>query len=140
VTEPAEPAERDQPDGPSRSGLKNPSAAVNGVGMAALLCEFVVILLAIQPIRIVSPHTSGSGLAIVAACAVACLAVVGTLRRRWGWAAAVVLQIVLIVAGVSGYAHWMLTGVGVVFLLAWVYLLSVRRTVIGNTSNSEQHG
>jgi hypothetical protein len=108
--------------------------------MATLLCEFLVILLAIQPIRIISPETSGSGLAIVAICAVLCLIATATLRLRWGWPTAVGLQVVLIVAGVSGLAHWMLTAVGIIFLLVWGYLYSVRRTVIGGSKKLPDGG
>ena len=52
------------------------------------------------------------------------------LRRAWAWYAGFVVQVLLIVAGFI--FHISLTIIGVLFLLLWIYVVSVRRTVLGN--------
>ena len=53
----------------------------------------------------------------------------GMLRRDWAWYAGFVIQAILIVAGFI--FHISLTILGVLFLLMWIYVVSVRRTVLG---------
>jgi hypothetical protein len=110
------------------SGLRNPAAAVRGVGMAALILECIVLLLSIQPIRMVAPHTPGWAYGVVVALAAGCLVVAALLRRPWGWGAGIPLQIAVVATGLLQYALFVL---GVVFLLIWLYVLKVRRDVIG---------
>lgn len=106
-----------------RSGLKNPAAAVRGVGMGALILEGIVLLLAIQPIRIIAPDTPGWGLAIVAVLGLACFGVAGLLRRPWGWHVGTALQVAVIATGVFQYSMFIL---GAVFLAIWIYVLRIR--------------
>jgi hypothetical protein len=108
------------------SGLRNPGAAVRGVGAGTLALEFVVLLLAIQPLRTLVSNAAAAGLA--AGLALACLLAAGLLRYRWAWPAIVGLQLVIVAAGI---VHWMLGAVGVIFLLVWVYVLNVRRSILG---------
>ncbi|MFG1921530.1 DUF4233 domain-containing protein [Cryptosporangium sp. NPDC048952] len=121
----AEPAE----DGAPQSGLKNPGAAVRGVGAAVLVLESLVLLLAIQPLRTLLPDASGAATALALGLAVLCLGAAGLLRRGWAWNAVTVLQIVIVATGVI---HWMLGVVGGIFLLVWIYVLNVRKTILGN--------
>jgi len=109
------------------SGLRNPPAAVRGMGMAALLLEAVVLLLALQPVRQFSPWSDAVALSITGALVVVCLAATGFLRRDWGWKFGVVVQVAVIAGGV---AHWSLAVLGVLFLAVWLYVLKVRRTVM----------
>lgn len=44
-----------------QSGLRNPSAAVRGLGAGTLAMEGIVLLLAIQPIRLLGGRLSGWG-------------------------------------------------------------------------------
>jgi hypothetical protein len=110
------------------SGLKNPGAAVRGVGAATLVLEFLVLLLAIQPLRTVLSNDTGQAAALAAGLAFACLVAAGLLRYRWAWPATTVLQVVIIATGI---VHWMLAAVGVIFLLVWLYVLNVRRSILG---------
>lgn len=110
------------------SGLRNPGAAVRGVGAATLSLEFVVLLLAIQPLRTVLPDQSGAAAALAAGLAVCCLLAAGLLRYRWAWNAVIGFQVVVVGTGI---VHWMLGAVGVIFLLVWIYVLNVRRTILG---------
>ena len=55
-----------------RSGLRNPEKAVRGLGAGTLALEALVLLLAIQPIRVVGGDLSGAAIAVIVALAVAC--------------------------------------------------------------------
>jgi hypothetical protein len=107
--------------------LRNPQAAVRGVGAAALSIEALILLLAIAPLaRIGGPHR-GFAIALVSVLAVVAVAFVRLLRRPWAWHAAWGIQGVLVAAGLL---HWSLGVLGVLFGLVWLYVLSVRRTVL----------
>jgi hypothetical protein len=112
---------------PRPSGLRNPAAAVRGLGAGTLIIEAVVLLLAIQPIRVLGDGLSEA--AIAAVCVLAGLAVVlaGLMRRPWAWHAASGLQVLIFTAGLL---HWSLAVAGVVFGLVWLYVLRVRRVIL----------
>jgi Protein of unknown function (DUF4233) len=116
------------PDGP-RSGLRNPAGAVRGLGAATLGLEGIVLLLAIQPIRIMGGHLTGWGIGTVVALAVLCFLLTGMMRHSWAWAAGTVLQVLLLASGF--FFHWSLTLVGAIFGAAWGYALYVRRSILG---------
>jgi len=117
-----------EPSGPSEpSGLKNPQAAVRGVGAGALVLEAVVLLLAIQPIRMIGGSLRGVAVGAVVVLAVTAVALAGLMRRAWAWWAGAGLQVALLVAGVL---HWSLAVLGVVFGLVWLYLLYARRRIL----------
>ena len=113
---------------PVRSGLRNPTAAVRGVGAGALVMEALVLLLAIQPMRVLGVRLSGVAIVVIVSLAVLCLVLTGLLRKAWAWPAGLVPQAVLIVAGFV--FHLSLTVLGVLFGLVWAYVLNVRRTVL----------
>jgi hypothetical protein len=117
----------DQPEAP-RSGLKNPQAAVRGIGAGTLVMEAIVLLLAIQPIRVMGGHLSGWGIASVVGLAVLAILLSGMMKRSWAWPAGLVLQILLLA---SGLFHYSLAVLGLIFGAAWVYALTVRRTILG---------
>jgi len=123
VSEPEE-----TPESP-RSGLKNPGAAVRGVGAATLLLEFLVLLLAIQPLRTLLPDAPGAAAVLALVLGLLCLAAAGLLRRGWAWNAVIGLQVVIVATGI---VHWMLGVVGGIFLLVWIYVLNVRKSVLGD--------
>ncbi|WP_431926616.1 DUF4233 domain-containing protein [Micromonospora wenchangensis] len=111
-----------------RSGLRNPEAAVRGLGAGTLGLEALVLLLAIQPIRLVGGHFDGAAIAATVALAVAAVLLAGLMRRPWAWSAGTVLQGLLLLAGLL---HWSLFGLGVIFALVWAYALHVRRVILG---------
>jgi hypothetical protein len=118
-----------EPDGaPRPSGLRNPQAAVRALGAGTLGLEAIVLLLAIQPIRVLGGDLSGWGIGTVVGLAVLCAAVAGAMRRRWAWPAGTVLQILLLAAGLL---HWSLGALGLIFGAAWAYATHVRRTILG---------
>jgi hypothetical protein len=113
---------------PRRSGLRNPEAAVRALGSATLAIEALVLLLAIQPIRIVGGDLSGWGIGAVIALAVLAAVLAGSMRWRRAWTAGTVLQVLLIAGGLL---HWSLVVLGLIFGAAWAYASYVRRSILG---------
>ena len=113
------------------SGLRNPGAAVRGVGAAALAIEALVLLMAIVPLyRLGGDHTAAS-MWFCAGLAVVSLVFAGMLKHRWAWPAAAAVPLSVLVVG--GWLHWSLGIVGFFFVLMWLYILNVRRTVLGGS-------
>jgi hypothetical protein len=125
--EPVSPAPVDG-NAPRRSGLRNPEAAVRGLGAGTLALEAIVLLLAIQPIRLAGGDLSGWGVGVVVALAVLAAVLAGSMRRSWAWHAGSVLQVLLLA---SGLLHWSLAALGLIFGAAWIYATSVRRKILG---------
>jgi Protein of unknown function (DUF4233) len=111
------------------SGLRNPAAAVRGVGAGALVIEAIVLLLAIQPLRVLGVRLSGLAVAVVIALALLCLGLAAALSHRWAWWAGSAVPVALLGAGLA--FHPALAGLGVLFGLVWLYVLHVRRSVLG---------
>ncbi|MEV7226769.1 MULTISPECIES: DUF4233 domain-containing protein [Polymorphospora] len=116
------------PAGGRPSGLRDPVRAVRGLGAGTLVIETVVLLLAIQPIRVLGGNLSGSAIAVVVGLAVAAVVLAGMMRRPWAWHGGTALQVLLLFAG---FLHWSLGVLGLVFGLVWLYVLHVRRTILG---------
>ncbi|MGC4863806.1 DUF4233 domain-containing protein [Micromonospora sp. DT53] len=113
---------------PRRSGLRNPERAVRGLGAGTLSLEALVLLLAIQPIRVVGGDLGGAAIGAVVALAVAAVVLAGMMRRPWAWNAGTVLQGLLLLGGLL---HWSLLALGIIFALVWAYALHVRRVILG---------
>ncbi|MFV2021634.1 DUF4233 domain-containing protein [Micromonospora sp. LOL_023] len=113
---------------PRRSGLRDPVAAARGLGAATLGLEALVLVLAIQPIRMLGAGFGTSAMAASAVLAVGAVVVAGLLRYRWAWYAGTVLQALVLLAGLL---HWSLLGVGLVFAVVWAYVWHVRRVIVG---------
>nr|WP_239159458.1 DUF4233 domain-containing protein [Actinoplanes humidus] len=109
-----------------RSGLKNPAAAVRGLGAGTLILEAIILLLGIQPIRILGGHLSGWGVGAVIAEAVVAIVLAGRMGTAWAWTAGTVLQVLLLA---SGLFHWSLGALGLIFGATWAYALHVRRSL-----------
>jgi len=116
-----------RPD-PNRSGLRDPAAAVRGLGAGTLILETIVLLLAVQPIRVLGDGVSGAVVLAVCGLALAAAALAGLMRRAWAWRAGGALQLLVLAAGLL---HWSLAVVGALFGAAWLYALHVRRTILG---------
>jgi hypothetical protein len=110
------------------SGLRNPAAAVRGVGAGALVLEAVVLLLAIAPLVKLGVRHTGLTVGAIVTLVVLCLLLAGMLRYRWAWWAAAVLQVLLFACGLL---HIALAVLGLLFAAVWGYVLSVRRSVLG---------
>ncbi|ROO61780.1 uncharacterized protein DUF4233 [Micromonospora sp. Llam0] len=112
---------------PRRSGLRNPPAAARGLGAATLGLEALVLVLAIQPIRMVADGSGPAAMVVSAVLAVGAVTLAGLLRRRWAWYAGTVLQGLVLLAGLL---HWSLLVVGVLFGVVWAYVWHVRRVIL----------
>jgi hypothetical protein len=101
---------------------------VRGLGAGTLVLEAIVLLLAIQPIRVFGGNLSGWGIGVVVGLAVLCFLIAGVMKRRWAWHAGTAVQALLLV---SGLLHWSLAAVGLIFGAAWAYATHVRRKILG---------
>jgi hypothetical protein len=110
------------------SGLRNPAAAVRGVGAGTLAIEAIVLLLAVVPLRRLGGDHATTGIWLCLALVVLAGALAGLLRRTWTWWAGALVPLALVVGGV--FVHWSLVVLGVLFALVWAYVLNVRRTVL----------
>ncbi|GIG92817.1 DUF4233 domain-containing protein [Plantactinospora endophytica] len=110
------------------SGLRDPDRAVRGLGALTLSVETLVLLLAIQPIRLLGGELGGAAIGVVVGLAVLAVVLAGLLRRPWAWHAATVLQGLLLLAG---FLQWSLGALGLIFAAVWVYVLHVRRVILG---------
>ncbi len=128
--EPTETSPREGgPGGQPVSGLRNPAAAVRGMGAGALCIEALVLLLAIVPLhKLGGVRMAGFATAAVLGLAVLCVVLAGMLRRAWAWYAGIAVQVLLVACG---FFHVALAVIGVLFGGVWAYVLSVRRTVLG---------
>ncbi|GGN28192.1 hypothetical protein FHR83_007813 [Actinoplanes campanulatus] len=116
------------PQEPRPSGLKNPQAAVRGLGAGTLALETVVLLLMVAPLKTIAGDGSGPAIIMVLVLAVLAIVLAGSMKRSWAWAGGTALQVLLLL---GGFLHWTLAAVGVIFGLTWVYVLHVRRTILG---------
>lgn len=114
-------------DGPAegRSGLRNPRAAVRGLGIATLLLEALALLMAVQPLRVVGVPTVAVVLVLVLAGVAVGLAAL--LRFTVTWYLVWLLNLGLLL---TGWFQWALAVLGVAFSLVWWYVLHVRRTIL----------
>ena len=110
------------------SGLRNPPGAVRGVGAGTLVIEAVVMLMAIVPLVKLGGANVGASVAVVVTFAVVCLVLAGLLRYRWAWYAGMAVQVGLLLTGLLNVALGVL---GLVFGAVWIYVLNVRRSVLG---------
>lgn len=111
------------------SGLRNPQGAVRALGAATLILEALVLVLGIQPLRVMGGDLSGAAVWTLVALAVACVALAGLLRHAWAWYGAAGLQVVLLL---GGFLHGALAVLGVLFGLVWLYVFHVRRTILNS--------
>jgi hypothetical protein len=111
-----------------KSGLRNPGAAVRGVGAGALVIETVVLLMAVVPLVKLGGPGAVPAVWVAVGLAVLCAVLAGLLRHPWAWYAGIALQVALFAGGLLNIA---LAVLGLVFGAVWAYVLNVRRTVLG---------
>jgi hypothetical protein len=113
---------------PRPSGLKNPQAAVRGLGAGTLALEVIVLLLTVAPLAVLAGDRRGPAITAVLVATVLAIGLAGCMRYSWAWTAGAVLQGLLIL---GGFLHWTVAAVGVIFGLTWAYAMHVRRSILG---------
>jgi hypothetical protein len=131
------PAAADRPDAgdPGPDAAPDPAAvyarrarAVRGVFAGTLTLEALTVLFVPRAIAQFGAGLTGVRLGLLLGLAGLLLVVAFSQRRRWGVAAGTVLQVGLLGCGVLTAAMYAL---GAVFGLIWIYLLRMRRDLLG---------
>lgn len=106
---------------------KDPMKGARGVFAATLILEAIVVLLALLVLPGSGSGSTGAGLGVIIGLAAAMILASGLQRRPWGLAAALGLQVLLIVASLLFVPA--LTIVAVAFVIVWAVLVWMRREV-----------
>jgi hypothetical protein len=103
--------------------------ALNGAAAAILLLEGIAVLFVPRGIAQSGDGLTGFRLAVLIVLAVLLVLASGLQRRPQGLMIGTVLQLPLLLTGLFGSAMWL---VGGLFVLVWVYLLQVRKDLLGS--------
>lgn len=103
--------------------------AMGGAAAAVLLLEGIVVLFVPRGIAQSGDGLTGARLIALIVLAVLLILASGVQRRPWGLLAGTVLQLPLLLTGLFSPAMWL---VGGVFVLIWLYLLQVRKDLLGS--------
>ena len=103
--------------------------ALRGAAAAILVLEGIAVLFVPRAVAPIDEGLSGSWLTALLALAVLLILASGLQRRSWGLMAGTVLQVPLLLTGVLTPAMFFAGGV---FLLIWLYLLQVRKELLGS--------
>ncbi|WP_029429578.1 DUF4233 domain-containing protein [Blastococcus sp. URHD0036] len=103
--------------------------ALRGAAAAILVLEGIAVLFVPRAVAPTDEGLSGSWLTALLVLAVALILAGGLQRRSWGLMAGTVLQVPLLLTGVLTTAMFFAGGV---FLLIWLYLLQVRKELLGS--------
>ncbi|MGY1749967.1 DUF4233 domain-containing protein [Modestobacter sp. SYSU DS0511] len=102
--------------------------ALGGAAAAILFLEGIAVLFVPRAFAPTEGGLSGVGLWSVLALALVLVLASGLQRRPQGLLIGTVLQVPLVLTGLLGAAMWF---VGGVFLLIWLYLLQIRKELLG---------
>ncbi|MGY1619870.1 DUF4233 domain-containing protein [Geodermatophilus sp. SYSU D00691] len=104
--------------------------ALNGGAAAALLLEAVVILFVPRGIAQSGPGLTGFRLTALLVLFALLVVAAGLQRRPQGLLIGTVLQVPVVLTGLFNSVMWLLGGI---FALIWLYLLQVRKELLGST-------
>jgi uncharacterized protein DUF4233 len=102
--------------------------ALGGAAAAVLLLEGIVVLFVPRGIAQSGDGLTAFRLTVLLLLAVLLILASGLQRRRQGLVVGTVLQVPLLLTGLLGAAMWL---VGGVFVLIWLYLLQIRKELLG---------
>ena len=102
--------------------------ALAGVAAGLLVLEGIVTLFVPRGIAQTEGGLSGIRLPYLLALAVVLILAAGVQRRPWGLVAGTVLQVPLLLTGLLNSVMWFVAGA---FVLIWLYLLQVRKELLG---------
>jgi hypothetical protein len=103
--------------------------ALRGAAAAVLLLEGIAVLFVPRAIAQTAGGLDGTRLTILLVLAVVLILASGIQRRPRGLEVATVLQVPLLLTGLIDSSMWF---VGGVFVLIWLYLLQVRKDLLGS--------
>ncbi len=103
--------------------------ALGGAAAAILLLEGIAVLFVPRGIAQSGPGLTGGRLTFLIALAVLLILASGLQRRPQGLVIGTVLQVPLLLTGLMNGVMWFLGGV---FVLIWLYLLQVRKELLGS--------
>ena len=103
--------------------------ALNGAAGAVLILEAITVLFVPRAIAQSGPGLTGVRLTLLLVLAAVLIIAGGLQRRPWGVVAGTVLQVALLLTGLMSAAMWFLGGI---FVLIWLYLLQVRKDLLGS--------
>ena len=106
------------------------SRALGGAAAAVLLIEGIAVLFVPRGIAQSEEGLSGGRLAFLLGLAVILILASGVQRRPQGLMVGTVLQVPLLLTGLLNNVMWFLGGA---FVLIWLYLLQVRKDLIGSS-------
>jgi hypothetical protein len=103
--------------------------ALRGAAAATLVLEGIAVLFVPRGIAQSGEGLTGFRLTFLLVLAVAFILASGLQRRPWGLMAGTVLQVPLLLTGFFNSVMWFVAGI---FLLIWLYLLQVRKELLGS--------
>lgn len=105
----------------------DPLRGLRGICAAILVMESIIVALALLVVGRVGTGLGSPAGWYTGGLAVALFVAAFLQRQRWGLGLALVLQVAMVL---GWFAHPALGAVGVLFVLVWTYVLSVRRAVL----------
>jgi hypothetical protein len=103
--------------------------ALAGAGAAVLLIEGIAVLFVPRGIAQSGPGLSGGRLWLLLALALVLILAAGVQRRPQGVVVGTVLQVPMLLTGLLNGVMWFLGGA---FVLVWIYLLELRKDMLGS--------
>ncbi|MGY1642024.1 DUF4233 domain-containing protein [Geodermatophilus sp. SYSU D00703] len=104
--------------------------ALRGAAAAVLVLEGIAVLFVPRGIAQSGPGLTGPRLTALLVLAVVLVLASGVQRRRWGLVAGTVLQVPLLATGFLNSVMWFVAGA---FVLIWLYLLQIRKELLGSS-------
>jgi hypothetical protein len=103
--------------------------ALRGAAAAVLALEGIAVLFVPRAIAWSGEGLTGGRLTTLLVLAVVLILASGVQRRPWGLKAGTVLQVPLLLTGLVTGTMWFVAGI---FILIWLYLLQVRKELLGS--------
>jgi len=103
--------------------------ALRGAAAGVLVLEGIAVLFVPRGIAQTAEGLGGVRLTLLLVLAVVLVLAGGVQRRPWGVVVGTALQVPLLLTGLLNAAMWF---VGGVFVLIWLYLLQVRKELLGH--------
>jgi hypothetical protein len=107
--------------------------ALRGAAAGVLVLEGIAVLFVPRGIAQSGPGLTGLRLTVLLVLAVVLILAAGVQRRPFGLIAGTALQVPLLLTGLLNSVMWIVAGA---FVLIWLYLLQVRKDLLGSPFGS----